>query len=157
MDRQSRPIGLEEAKGRWVEELPQVLWLYHTTPHSTTQETPFQLTFDIKAVILNKEEIQANLDLLQEVREIVDIKEYATKVRATRRYGRRVSSQKFKNQDHILRKLCRNTNANKCIPNWEGPFKIMDEVGKGAYKLKQLDGQKIPHTWNTTSLHFYYS
>ncbi|RDX88248.1 hypothetical protein CR513_30186, partial [Mucuna pruriens] len=23
---------LEEAKGRWVEELPQVLWSYHTTP-----------------------------------------------------------------------------------------------------------------------------
>ncbi|RDX76937.1 Pol polyprotein, partial [Mucuna pruriens] len=26
---------LEEAKGRWAEELPQVLWSYHTTPHST--------------------------------------------------------------------------------------------------------------------------
>ncbi|RDX77143.1 hypothetical protein CR513_42784, partial [Mucuna pruriens] len=30
--------------GRWVEELPQVLWSFHTTPHSTTQETPFRLT-----------------------------------------------------------------------------------------------------------------
>ncbi|RDX67131.1 hypothetical protein CR513_54023, partial [Mucuna pruriens] len=36
---------LEEAKGRWAQELPQVLWSYHTTPHSTTQETPFRLTF----------------------------------------------------------------------------------------------------------------
>ncbi|RDX74755.1 Gypsy retrotransposon integrase-like protein 1, partial [Mucuna pruriens] len=32
---------LEEAKGRWPEELPQVLWSYHTTPHSTTNKTPF--------------------------------------------------------------------------------------------------------------------
>ncbi|RDX72153.1 Gypsy retrotransposon integrase-like protein 1, partial [Mucuna pruriens] len=24
---------LEDAKGRWADELPQVLWSYHTTPH----------------------------------------------------------------------------------------------------------------------------
>ena len=24
---------LDEAKGRWVEELPHVLWTYRTTPH----------------------------------------------------------------------------------------------------------------------------
>ncbi|RDX96131.1 Retrovirus-related Pol polyprotein, partial [Mucuna pruriens] len=36
---------LEEGKGRWAEELPQVLWSYHTTSHSTTNETPFRLTF----------------------------------------------------------------------------------------------------------------
>ncbi|RDX93796.1 hypothetical protein CR513_23884, partial [Mucuna pruriens] len=42
---------LEEAKGRWVEELPHVLWSYHTTPQSTTNETPFRLTFGTEAVI----------------------------------------------------------------------------------------------------------
>ncbi|RDX79700.1 hypothetical protein CR513_39841, partial [Mucuna pruriens] len=42
---------LEEAKGRWVEELPQLLWLYHTTPHYTTNETPFRLMFGTKAMI----------------------------------------------------------------------------------------------------------
>ncbi|RDY08814.1 Tf2-8, partial [Mucuna pruriens] len=42
---------LGEAKGRWVEELPQVLWSYHTTPHSSTKETPFRLTYDMEAVV----------------------------------------------------------------------------------------------------------
>ncbi|RDX98638.1 hypothetical protein CR513_18410, partial [Mucuna pruriens] len=42
---------LEEAKGRWVEVLLQVLWSYHTTPHSITNETSFCLTFDIKEMI----------------------------------------------------------------------------------------------------------
>ncbi|RDX66974.1 hypothetical protein CR513_54197, partial [Mucuna pruriens] len=42
---------LEEAKGRWVEELSQVLWSYHTTPHSTTQETPFWLMFRTDAMV----------------------------------------------------------------------------------------------------------
>ncbi|RDX78622.1 Tf2-8, partial [Mucuna pruriens] len=72
---------LEEAKDQWVEELSQVLWSYHTTPHSTTNETPFRLTFGIEAMIPveigetsprtalfepgeNEEELRTNLDLL---------------------------------------------------------------------------------------------
>nr|KYP57680.1 Transposon Ty3-I Gag-Pol polyprotein [Cajanus cajan] len=33
------------AKGQWVEELPSILWAYHCTPQSTTQETPYRLTY----------------------------------------------------------------------------------------------------------------
>ena len=42
---------LDEAKGRWVEELPHVLWTYQTTPHRSTRETPFSITYGSKAVI----------------------------------------------------------------------------------------------------------
>ncbi|RDX68587.1 hypothetical protein CR513_52410, partial [Mucuna pruriens] len=37
------------------------------------------------------------------------------------------------------------------------PFRITKEVRKRAYKLEHLDGQKIPCTWNATSLRFYYN
>jgi len=43
---------LDTAKTRWAEELNTVLWSYRTTPHSTTGESPFQLTYGTKAVIL---------------------------------------------------------------------------------------------------------
>ncbi|KAK3037084.1 hypothetical protein RJ639_029926 [Escallonia herrerae] len=36
---------LDEAKGAWVDELPNVLWEYRTTPHSVTGETPFLLCY----------------------------------------------------------------------------------------------------------------
>ncbi|MCI67704.1 putative protein NYNRIN-like, partial [Trifolium medium] len=42
---------LDEAKGKWTEELDSVLWSYRTTPHSTTEETPFRLTYGTEAVI----------------------------------------------------------------------------------------------------------
>ncbi|CAJ2652721.1 unnamed protein product [Trifolium pratense] len=42
---------LDEAKGKWTEELHSVLWSYRTTPHSTTGETPFRLTYGTEAVI----------------------------------------------------------------------------------------------------------
>ena len=48
---------LDEAKTRWTEELHTVLWAYRTTPHSTTSESPFYLTYGTEAVIpieLNK-------------------------------------------------------------------------------------------------------
>uniref|UniRef100_A0A2N9J2B4 Uncharacterized protein n=1 Tax=Fagus sylvatica TaxID=28930 RepID=A0A2N9J2B4_FAGSY len=41
----------EEAKGRWVEELPTILWTFRTTSQSSTGETPFSLTYGVEAVI----------------------------------------------------------------------------------------------------------
>ena len=34
---------LEKAKGTWSEEVPRIVWAYHTTPQSITKETPFRL------------------------------------------------------------------------------------------------------------------
>ena len=42
---------LDDAKGRWVEELPHVLWTYQTTPRQSTGETPFSMTYGAEAVI----------------------------------------------------------------------------------------------------------
>ncbi|RVW59297.1 hypothetical protein CK203_101699 [Vitis vinifera] len=42
---------LEQAKGKWVEELPGVLWAYRTTPGRPTGNTPFALTYGMDAVI----------------------------------------------------------------------------------------------------------
>ena len=41
---------LDNAKGRWVEELPHVLWTYRT-PRKSTGETPFSMTYGAEAVI----------------------------------------------------------------------------------------------------------
>lgn len=42
---------LEKAKGKWAEELPNVLWAYRTTPRRSTGETPFALAYGMEAVI----------------------------------------------------------------------------------------------------------
>ena len=42
---------LDDAKGRWVEELPYVLWTYRTTPRRSTGETIFSMTYRAEAVI----------------------------------------------------------------------------------------------------------
>ena len=42
---------LDDAKGKWVEELPHVLWTYRTTPRRSTEETLFSMTYGVEAVI----------------------------------------------------------------------------------------------------------
>ncbi|XP_057958466.1 uncharacterized protein LOC131151231 [Malania oleifera] len=36
---------------RWTEELPSLMWAYHTTKRAATRETPFMLVFGAEAVI----------------------------------------------------------------------------------------------------------
>ena len=77
---------LDNAKGRWVEELPHVLWTYRTTPRKSIGETLFSMTYGAEAVILlessfptmrsssftsdgNDKLLKRNLDLIEERRE----------------------------------------------------------------------------------------
>ena len=77
---------LDDAKGAWPEELPNVLWAYKTTARTPTGETPFKLTYGTKAVIpvkvevtsirrevfneeSNDDHLRINLDCLDEVRD----------------------------------------------------------------------------------------
>ena len=74
---------LQQRKGLWVEELPNVLWAYRTTKRTATGETPYTLVFGIEAVSPiehrltsfrvqhfkpedNEVRLRANLDLLEE-------------------------------------------------------------------------------------------
>ena len=43
---------LDDAKGAWPKELPNVLWVYRTTARTPTGETPFKLTYGTEAMIL---------------------------------------------------------------------------------------------------------
>ena len=45
---------LEEAKGKWVKELPSVLWAYRKTPGCPTGNTLFALAYGMDAVIPTK-------------------------------------------------------------------------------------------------------
>ena len=42
---------LDDAKGKWVEELPHVFWTYWTTPRRSTGETPFSMSYSAETVI----------------------------------------------------------------------------------------------------------
>ena len=140
---------LEKAKETWAEEVPRIVWAYHTTYQSTTKETPFSFICGSDAMIpveiqessprfLNfmakesNEERNVNLDLLDEVRV-------------------------FQVDDLVIRKAHPYQLENKLSPKWTDPFRVTEALGKGAYRLETLEGGAIPRTWNATNLKFYFS
>ena len=42
---------LDDAKGRWMEELPHILWTYRTTPQKSIGEIPFSMSYGAEVVI----------------------------------------------------------------------------------------------------------
>ena len=43
---------LEDLKGKWVDELPKVLWAYRTTARTPTRKTSFSLLYGYEAMVL---------------------------------------------------------------------------------------------------------
>ncbi|XP_028113210.1 uncharacterized protein LOC114311294 [Camellia sinensis] len=109
---------LEKAKGKWAEELPNVLWAYRTTPRRSTEETPFALAY---AVALE-------LDLAEERRERALIHIAAYQQELSKKYNKVVHPRLFKVGDWVLRKVLGNTvvpGEGKLGANWEGPYKTL--------------------------------
>ena len=51
----------------------------------------------------------------------------------------------------------KNKTLGKWSPHWEGPYRVHDTTGTGAYYLEQLDGEPLPRPWNAAKLKQYYS
>ena len=167
---------LEDAKGKWVEELPHVFWTYRTTPRKSTGKTPFSMTYGDEAVIPfengfptmrtstfnsdgNDELLRKNLDLIEERREnaMVQLAYYQHKLKQG--YDMNIKLRPLALGDFVLRKVLGNTKNpawGKLGPNWEGPYRITSVAGIGAYYLEDLDEKTILHPWNVNNMKRYY-
>ena len=149
---------LDDAKGRWVEELPHVLWTYRTTPRRSTGETPFSMTYGAEAVIplemgfptlktssfspnSNNELLERSLDLIEERREsaMVQLAYYQHKLKQG--YDAKVKLRPLVLGDLVLRKVlgtAKNTTWGKLGPSWEEPYRITSMAGIGGIFSRRL-------------------
>src|SRR3954469_11348628 len=166
---------LGEAKKAWVEELHSVLWAYKTTPHSSTGETPFRLTYGTEAVIpveirepsrrtespldeeLNDEAMREELDMVEEIRIGSSLREAKLKQQIALRYNTKVIKREFEVGAPVLRRNMKDSREGKLAPNWEGPYRVYDKTKNGAYYLEDLLGIKLARPWNAEKLRRYYS
>ncbi|KAJ1396654.1 hypothetical protein SESBI_32408 [Sesbania bispinosa] len=122
-------------------------------PIEIVEPTFRSVTFDED---MNDGERRSDLDPLVEVREVAHVREYACKQRAGRKYNSKVIPRKLRAGDLVLRTV-RNALTNKLTPNWDGPYRVREELGRGAFKLEEISGRAIPRTWNLANLRYYYS
>ncbi|WOL20017.1 hypothetical protein Cni_G28819 [Canna indica] len=81
----------------------------------------------------NSKTHQAELDLVQEERELAIIREEDVKLGIARKYEKHVKPRNFKEGDLVLQKIELRRNPieeDKLAPNWEGPYKITKVIKK---------------------------
>ncbi|XP_057723596.1 uncharacterized protein LOC130939511 [Arachis stenosperma] len=163
---------LDNKKGTWADELASVLWSYRTTEQSSTKETPFRLIYGLDAIIpveigepsprllLKGVGAAVEKDLKDEAREMTHLTETALEQRMVLRYNTKVLKREFEPNDLVLRRNdigLPTPGVGKLAANWEGPYRIKEVMGKGAFKLERLDGKEVPRTWNANNLRRFYS
>ena len=113
---------LNEAKGAWPEELPNVLWAYKTTVRTLIGETPFSLTYGTEAIITievgitsmrrevfhkgsNDDQLRVNLNCLDKSRDKASCKMTAYQQKMVEYYNKRVKLNQLNIRDLVLRKV----------------------------------------------------
>ncbi|CAN1294036.1 Transposon Tf2-8 polyprotein [Linum perenne] len=164
---------VDDAKGKWVDELPNILWAHRTSYKTATDETPYTLVYGTEAVLPvevnlpslriqhfnhdhNDTGLHHNLDLIEERREDAAIRLVAEKEQLARRYNAHLRPHQLEEGDWVVRKVFRPIpQQGKLNANWEGPYKVRDVVGPSTFKLERPNGEPIHKTWNSMHLRKY--
>ncbi|KAK4404373.1 hypothetical protein Sango_0805900 [Sesamum angolense] len=131
-------------------------------PRTSTEESRFSLSYRTKTVapieigelswrvkhydlVSNVQGLRMNVDFIDEAREITTTRVAMYKARMAKAYNARVRPRNFQVGDLVLRKAEASGPVGKLDPKWEEPYKVMEIVNEGAYKLQQMDVKSIPH------------
>ncbi|XP_074356733.1 uncharacterized protein LOC141696499 [Apium graveolens] len=112
---------LTSCKGKWVEELPWVLWSDMTTPKTSTGQTPYSLVNGTEVVLpteimmptvryglltteMNSKELAHDVDTVDELREMAIIRLVSYQQRVANTYNKHVHVRAFRVGDFVLRK-----------------------------------------------------
>ncbi|GFS41482.1 hypothetical protein Acr_00g0074590 [Actinidia rufa] len=167
---------LEKAKGKWVDELANVLWAYRTTSRKATNKMPYSLAFRFEAVILlevglptiridaydathNNEVLAQDLDLAEERRDNALIRMADYQKQLTKSFNQKVQCKEFAVGDLVLKKVIRNTRillTASSAQTREGPYKIIKLVDRGSYYLEDMEGNEVPRPWNSNNQRKYF-
>ncbi|GKD35018.1 hypothetical protein Tco_1250527 [Tanacetum coccineum] len=102
----------------------------------------------------NDEGLLLNLDILEERREKAAVREARSKAKMEKYYNAKVRSTTFRPGDFVYHsnEASHAKESGKLGPKWEGPYEVVEALGKGAYKLRNGSGDILPRTWNVKDL-----
>jgi hypothetical protein len=69
---------------------------------------------------------------------------------------RKVRLKNIKPGRLVLRRVANPDTVGKLQLKWEGPFLVVSSSRPGSYRLKDMDDNDIPRSWNADELRRYY-
>jgi hypothetical protein len=160
-----------QPRGKWSDELIKVVWSHNTTISRSTGFTPFKLLFgdeaitpeeakagSIRTVASAKDEADYSVDkdAIEGIRlQVVEnINKYQAETIKWR--DRKVRLKNIKPGHLVLRRVANPDTVGKLQLKWEGPFLVTSSSRPGSFRLKDMDGNDIPRSWNADELRRYY-
>jgi hypothetical protein len=156
-----------QPRGKWPDELIKVVWSHNTTISRSIGFTPFKLLFGDEAI--TPEEAKAGSirtaasaedepdyhvakDTIEGTRlqAVENINKYHAKTIKWR--DRKVRLKNIKPGHLVLRRVANPDTVGKLQLKWEGPFLVVSLSRPGSYRLKDMDGNNIPRSWNADEL-----
>jgi hypothetical protein len=160
-----------QPREKWPDELIKVVWSHNTTISRSTGFTPFKLLFgdeeitpevaktgSIRTTALAEDEADSQITKdtieLTRLQAIEHINKYQAETIKWR--DRKVRLKNIKLGHLVLRRVANLDTVGKLQLKWEGPFLVVSSSRPGSYKLKDMDGNDIPRSWNADELRRYY-
>jgi hypothetical protein len=160
-----------QPRGKWPDELIKVVWNHNTAVSRSTSFTPFKLLFGDEAITLEeartgsirtKASTEDEVDCLitkdtiegTRLQAIEHINKYQTETIKWR--DRKVRLKNIKPGHLVLRRIANPDTVGKLQLKWEGPFLVVSSSRPGSYRLKDMDDNDIPRSWNADELRRYY-
>jgi hypothetical protein len=162
-----------QPRGKWLDELIKVVWSHNTTASRSTGFTPFKLLFGDEAITLEeakvgsirivasaKDEAEADYSMDKDdiegirLQAVENINKYQAETIKWR--DRKVRLKNIELGHLVLRRVANPETVGKLQLKWEGPFLVVSSSRPGSYRLKDMDGNDIPRSWNADELRRYY-
>jgi hypothetical protein len=151
-------LNFNQLRGKWPDELIKVVWSHNTTMSRSTRFTPFKLLFGDEAI--TPKEAKADYHVAKDTIEgtilqaVENINKYQAETIKWR--DRKVGLKNIKPGQLVLRRVANPDTVGKLQLKWEGPFLVVYSSRPGSYRLKDMDGNDIPRSWNADELRRYY-
>jgi hypothetical protein len=153
------------------DELIKVVWSHNITMPRSTGFTPFKLLFGDEAVTLeeakagsirtvasagDKDDYHVAKDTMEETRlqAVENINKYQAET--IKWSDRKVRLKNIKLGHLVLQRVANPDTVGKLQLKWEGPFLVVSSSRPGSYRLKDMDDNDIPRSWNADELRRYY-
>jgi hypothetical protein len=158
---------LDDKKGKWADQLPEVIWALNTTKTRATGFTPFRLMYGSEA--MTSQELKhgsprtsptatpdvdelTSKDLIDgdRVLALETLNKYQAHTKAWR--DNTDIQREFKEGDLVLTRTIRTESRGKLEPKWEGPYIIKTKTSPNAYRLTSPSGEDLEHSWKIDNL-----
>jgi hypothetical protein len=158
---------LDDKKGKWADQLPEVVWALNTTECRATGFTTFRLLYGSEA--MTPQEIK-HVSPRTSTSAVPDVDEPTSKdlidgdhvlaLQTLDRYQAQtkvwcdnaVVPKEFNKGDLVLVQTTQTESWGKLEPKWEGPFIIKMKASPSAYRLVTPSGEDLEHSWNIDNL-----